>query len=66
MKIGEFGEIVSGEQVQTWTKEYVLRKWNSTACAHEIQQHGDTEYMIMKWKSGDYLWGTRIRIIMFV
>lgn len=50
-------EIISGEQVQTWTKGYVLRKWNSTACAYEIQQHGDKEYMIMEWKSGDYCWG---------
>ena len=51
------GEIISGEKMQTWTKGYVLRKWNSTACAYEIQQHGDTEYLIMEWKSGDYRWG---------
>ena len=50
-------QVISGEKVQTWTKGFVLRKWNSTACAYEIQQHGDTEYLIMEWKSGDYRWG---------
>lgn len=50
-------EIISGDNVQTWTKGFVLRKWNRTACAYEIQQHEDTEYLIMEWKSGDYRWG---------
>ena len=50
-------QMICGEAMQTWTKGYVLRKWNSTACAYEIQQHGDTEYLIMEWKSGDYRWG---------
>lgn len=52
-------EIFSGENVQTWTKGYVLRKWNCTACAYEIHKHGDTEYLIIEWKSGDYRWGNR-------
>ena len=50
-------EIISGEQKQTWTKGYVLRKWNSTACAYEIHQYEGKDYMIMEWKSGDYRWG---------
>ena len=50
-------EVISGEKMQTWTKGYVLRKWNSTACAYEIQQHDGKEYLIMEWKSGDYRWG---------
>lgn len=53
-----YGEdMISGEKMQTWTKGYVLRKWNSTACAYEIRQHEGKEYLIMEWKSGDYLWG---------
>lgn len=52
-------KIFSGENVQTWTKGYVLRKWNCTACAYEIHRHGDTEYLIIEWKSGDYRWGNR-------
>ena len=43
--------------MQVWTKGYVLRKWNSTACAYEIRRADDKEYLIMEWKSGDYLWG---------
>ena len=50
-------EVISGEKKQTWTKGYVLRKWNSSACAYEIQQHDGKEYLIMEWKSGDYRWG---------
>ena len=52
-------EVISGENMQTWTKGYVLRKWNSCACAYEIQQHEGTEYLIIEWKSGDYRWGNR-------
>lgn len=53
-----YGEdTISGEKLQTWTKGYVLRKWNSTACAYEIQRREGKDYLIMEWKSGDYLWG---------
>lgn len=50
-------EIISGDNMQVWTKGYVLRKWNSTACAYEIRKVGGTEYLIIEWKSGDYRWG---------
>ncbi len=50
-------ERISGDEMQTWTKGYVLRKWNSTACAYEIKSIDGREYMIMEWKSGDYRWG---------
>ena len=43
--------------MQTWTKGYVLRKWNHTACAHEIRTIGGRDYLFMEWKSGDYLYG---------
>lgn len=51
------GDVISGDDMQVWTKGYVLRKWNSTACAYEIREIGGTEYLIIEWKSGDYRWG---------
>lgn len=51
------GETVRGDEKQVWTKGYVLRKWNSTACAYEIVRSGEREYLIIEWKSGDYRWG---------
>lgn len=54
----DFGkEVIAGREMQTWTKGYVLRKWNHSACAYEIRTIDDTEYLIMEWKSGDYRWG---------
>jgi len=50
-------EVVAGMDMQTWTKGYVLRKWNRTACAYEIREVDGVEYLIMEWKSGDYRWG---------
>lgn len=50
-------EIISGDDKQTWTKGYVLRKWNSCACAYEIRTVDSKDYLIMEWKSGDYRWG---------
>lgn len=51
------GETISGGDKQVWTKGYVLRKWNKTACAYEIKKSGGKEYLIIEWKSGDYRWG---------
>jgi len=48
---------ISGDEMQTWTKGYVLEKWNSMACAYEIRKIKGIEYLIMEWKSGDYIWG---------
>lgn len=50
-------EIISGRDVQEWTKGFVLRKWNNTACAYEIKIIGGVEYLFIEWKSGDYRWG---------
>lgn len=50
-------ETIRGDDRQVWTKGYVLRKWNSTACAYEIEWSGEREYLIIEWKSGDYRWG---------
>ena len=50
-------ETISGRDAQEWTNGLVLRKWNSTACAYEIRNIRDTEYLFIEWKSGDYRWG---------
>ncbi len=50
-------EIISGRAKQEWTKGYLLRKWNSTACAYEIKIIDGMEYLFIEWKSGDYRWG---------
>ena len=59
------GEVISiygdkticGQDMQTWTKGYVLRKWNQTACAYRICEMDGTEYLFIEWKSGDYIYG---------
>ncbi len=43
--------------MQTWTKGYVLRKFNSTACAYEIRREDGRDFLIIEWKSGDYRYG---------
>lgn len=50
-------ETISGEEMQRWTKGYVLRFYNHTACAYEIVTVDDRDYMIIEWKSGDYRFG---------
>lgn len=50
-------ETIAGDNMQVWTKGYVLRKWNRTACAYEIRVDNNKEYLICEWKSGDYRWG---------
>ena len=50
-------ETTMGKDIQSWTKGYVLKYYNHTACAYEIVTVDDTDYMIIEWKSGDYRWG---------
>lgn len=50
-------ETTSGKEIQSWTKGYVLKHYNHTACAYEIVTVDDMDYMIIEWKSGDYRWG---------
>ncbi|MBQ8780895.1 MAG: MerR family transcriptional regulator [Oscillospiraceae bacterium] len=50
-------EVISGDNMQVWTKGFVLRKWNSTACAYKLRSINGREYLVMEWKSGDYRWG---------
>ena len=51
--------VIGGADMQVWTRGYVLRKWNSTACAYEIRKICGAEYLFVEWKSGDYIWGGR-------
>lgn len=50
-------DIFEGEDVVTWTQNYLLRKWNWSACEYEIRKVDSTDYMIIEWKSGDYRYG---------
>lgn len=50
-------DIFEGEDKISWTKNYLLRKWNWSACEYEIRTHNNVDYMIIEWKSGDYRFG---------
>lgn len=52
-------ETISDDSKATWTKGYILRKWNSCALSYEIKVFDGREYLIVEWKSGDYRWGGR-------
>ncbi len=53
-----FGDkVISSRDMQEWTKGFVLRKWNETACAYEMIKANGKDHLIMEWKSGDYLYG---------
>ena len=45
--------------MQVWTRGYLLRKWNRTACAYEIRRFDGIEFLFLEWKNGDYIWGGR-------
>lgn len=49
--------VFEGEDTVMWTKKYLLRKWNWSACEYEIRTVDGKEYMIIEWKSGDYRYG---------
>ncbi|MBQ7981418.1 MAG: MerR family DNA-binding protein, partial [Oscillospiraceae bacterium] len=50
-------EVISDKEQICWTKGFMLKKWNSTACAYEIRKADGKDYLIAEWKSGDYRWG---------
>lgn len=50
-------ETIGSRKMQEWTKGFVLRKWNNTACAYKIKKINNREYLIIEWKSGNYRWG---------
>ncbi len=48
-------------QKLNWTKGLVLNCANATASAYTIKKHGNDSYMFVEWKSGDYIFGGRVR-----
>ncbi|MBR5497124.1 MAG: MerR family transcriptional regulator [Clostridia bacterium] len=50
-------DVFEGNEKVCWTKDYLLRKWNWSACEYEIRTHNNKEYLIIEWKSGDYRFG---------
>lgn len=49
--------VFEGDDVVVWTRDYILRKWNWSACKYDIRSINGCEYMIVEWKSGDYRYG---------
>lgn len=49
--------VFEGEDTAVWTKNYLIRKWNWSACEYEIKTVNGIDYMIIEWKSGDYRYG---------
>lgn len=50
-------DVIYGRDKQEWTKGFLLRKWNNSACAYEFKIIDGKEYLFIEWKSGDYRWG---------
>ncbi len=56
--ISVYGDrIISDNNTQIWTKGFILRKFNETACAYEFRDENNKEFLFIEWKSGDYIWG---------
>ena len=54
---GEDNRVITSPAV-TWTKDYVLKKFDfNTAEKYEIKTIDGVEYLFIEWKSGDYIWG---------
>lgn len=49
-----------------WTKGYVLNMLHEVASAYEIRVVAGCEYLIVEWKSGDYVFGSDARIHWYV
>lgn len=49
--------VFEGSDTVVWTKNYLLRKWNWSACEYEIRTVDGKDYMVIEWKSGDYRYG---------
>lgn len=49
--------VFEGEETVVWTKNYLLRKWNWSACEYEIRTVEGKDYLIIEWKSGDWRYG---------
>ena len=49
--------VFEGGKTVTWTKNYLLRHWNWSACEYEIRTVDNVDYLIVEWKSGDWRYG---------
>ncbi len=49
--------VFEGDKTVTWTKNYLLRHWNWSACEYEIRTVDNFDYLIVEWKSGDWRYG---------
>lgn len=49
--------VFEGADTVTWTKNYLLRHWNWSACEYEIRPVDGIDYLIIEWKSGDWRYG---------
>lgn len=49
--------VFEGDDTVVWTKNYLLRKWNWSACEYEIRESDGKDYLIIEWKSGDWRYG---------
>lgn len=49
--------VFEGDKTVTWTKNYLLRHWNWSACEYEIRTVDNVDYLIVEWKSGDWRYG---------
>ncbi len=49
--------VFEGDDTVVWTKNYLLRKWNWSACEYEIRTVDGKDYLIIEWKSGDWRYG---------
>lgn len=50
-------DVFEGDDKAVWTRGFLLRKWNWSACEYEIRNVDGKDYMIIEWKSGDYRYG---------
>lgn len=48
---------IEGDDRQTWTKRFLLRKFNDSACEYEIRTVDGVDYLLVEWKSGDWRFG---------
>lgn len=53
------GICTDAPDVWRWVRGYVICNPRETASRYMIRKYGDTEYLFVQWKSGDYTFGGR-------
>ena len=63
------GKCVYTSKKSSWARKYtkgiVINEADKLACRYEIRGHDGKEYLILEWKSGDYVFGGRITWYVF-